>query len=181
MFKKMVFIVASAFLALCFTGCGDSAESPEIVVTNFLNAVKASDEETVSSLSHYDEDYFYFNDTSSISYVNQPIRENLAYEILSSDVQKDTATVTVSITNVDLSTVTENYISRMESLYLVGFFELPREQKEELQELTWVSAFEGNKETTITKEIDITLVKENSNWIVQIDKDLVLPVMGEFQ
>lgn len=175
MFKKMVFIVASAFLALCFTSCSDNAESPETVVTNFLNAVKASDAETISALSNYEHDYFDL-ETDVFPEQNKAIRENLMFEIISSDEQGDTATVVASITNVDGYAIFKEYETKTSGLSLVG---LSTEEIEKIWNDAWFSAFENNKKTPITTEINILLTKDSDHWIVSIDNALQFAIMGE--
>ena len=108
--------------------------------------------------------------------VNTLLQEpSLTFEILSSTEEGDTATVKVSITNVDMANAMSQAISEMISLAFAGLSEEELEQK---STEAMISAIANNKDTTYTKEVDISLVKGENNWLIVPDNDLADAITG---
>lgn len=178
MLKKFLAFLTTLAMVFAFVGCS-GGESPETAVTNYLTAFQNLDLETIDK---------YTNDTSeTIDTADDAISdleneetgkafvENLTFEILSSTEEGDTATVKVSITNVDMANAMSQAISEMISLAFAGLSEEELEQK---STEAMISAIANNKDTTYTKEVDISLVKGENNWLIVPDNDLADAITG---
>jgi len=66
-------------------------------------------------------------------------------------------------------------ISEMIPLAFAGLSEEELEQK---STETMISAIANNKDTTYTKEVDISLVKGENNWLIVPDNDLADAITG---
>ena len=66
-------------------------------------------------------------------------------------------------------------ISEMISLASAGLSEEELEQK---STEAMISAIANNKDTTYTKEVDISLVKGENNWLIVPDNDLADAITG---
>ena len=165
-------------MVFAFVGCS-GGESPETAVTNYLTAFQNLDLETIDK---------YTNDTSETTdtaddaisdleneETGKAFVENLTFEILSSTEEGDTATVKVSITNVDMANAMSQAISEMISLAFAGLSEEELEQK---STEAMISAIANNKDTTYTKEVEISLVKGENNWLIVPDNDLADAITG---
>ena len=163
MLKKFLAFLTTLAMVFAFVGCS-GGESPETAVTNYLTAFQSLDLETIDK---------YTNDTSETTdtaddaisdlendETGKAFVENLTFEILSSTEEDDTATVKVSITNVDMANAMSQAISEMIPLAFAGLSEEELEQK---STEAMISAIANNKDTTYTKEVDISLVRGENN------------------
>lgn len=178
MLKKFLAFLTTLAMVFAFVGCS-GGESPETAVTNYLTAFQSLDLETINK---------YTNDTSETTETaddaisdleneetGKAFVENLTFEILSSTEEEDTATVKVSITNVDMANAMSQAISEMIPLAFAGLSEEELEQK---STEAMISAIANNKDTTYTKEVDISLVKGENNWLIVPDNDLADAITG---
>lgn len=178
MFKKYFALLTSIFLLFSVVGCS-SGESPETAVTNYLNACKSMDRETIAKYTDgYAEDASDSAETAVDDLGEEAAKmlmDGLTYEILSSEENDGTATVKVSITNMDMSAVMSDAITQMFSLI---FSDITEEEMDEKTTEIFLSAMENNKDTTVTKEIDISLTKGEDIWLITPSDDLVDAITG---
>lgn len=172
MFKKCLAFLTLFVMVFTFVGCSGE-ESPETAVTNYLNACKNFDEETISKYTANTEE----NATESTNTATNDLgeeaakmlMEGLTYEILSSEENGDTATVKVSITNINMSIVMSDAITQLLPL---AFSNLSEEEMETQTSAVFISAIENNKETTITKEVELSLTKGENTWLITPSEEL---------
>lgn len=114
MYKKILyrlsfFLFLCSFCAVILSGCSANKNSPKGVVRKELNLIKNLDEETIESFSSYK----IFSESESLpAEIRQSALEamklffqNFSYKIEDTNITKDQAVVTVSITNIDARTL----------------------------------------------------------------------------
>ncbi len=172
--KKRFIILLSVIFLFGASACG-SKESPETAVTNYLNAFNTLDTETISLYSSEEYTGELLNDESGSAALSKEMLQNMSFEILSSEEKGDTATVTVSITNTDAAIVLSEYVSSAFGLIFSGLSE--EEMDAKMTELL-AAAFENNKESTVTNEVTLSLSKENDQWKVLPDEEMLDAILG---
>lgn len=178
MVKKFLAFLTTLVMVFAFAGCS-GGESPETAVSNYLKAFQTMDLETIEkytadaeNTTDATEDAISDLETDEMG---AAFVENLTFEILSSTQEEDTATVKVSITNVDMTNAMGKAISEMIPLAFAGLSEEELEQK---STEAMISAIANNKDTTLTKEVDVSLVKGENNWQVVPDDALADAITG---
>lgn len=178
MLKKTFGFLTTLVLLFAFAGCS-SEESPEMAVNNYLTAFQTVDLETIAKYTSDSNDTTdtaddaisdLENDKTGMAFV-----ENMTFEVLSSTQEDDTATVKVSITNVDMANAMGKAMTEMISLAFSG---LSEEEMEQRSTEIILSAITDNKDITLTKEVDISLVKGENNWLIVPNDDLVDAITG---
>ena len=179
MFKKLVVLLSTMVLMFSFVGCS-SMESPETAVTNYLTAFQTIDLETLAKYSGATDEATSSETTTSVEdltseELGKKLMGNMTFEILSSEKDGDTATVTASITNTDLFTVISASFSKMLPLAFSG---LSDEEMETSMNHILLSAIDSNKDKTVTKEVTIHLEKGENGWIIVPDDPLIDAING---
>lgn len=179
MFKKLVALLSTMVLMSSFVGCS-SMESPETAVTNYLTAFQTIDLETLAKYSGATDEAASSETTTSVEdltseELGKKLMGNMTFEILSSEKDGDTATVTASITNTDLFTVISDSFSKMLPLAFSG---LSDEEMETSMNHILLSAIDSNKDKTVTKEVTIHLEKGENGWIIVPDDPLLDAITG---
>lgn len=179
MFKKLVALLSTMVLMFSFLGCS-SMESPETAVTNYLTAFQTIDLETLAKYSGATDEAASSETTTSVEdltseELGKKLMGNMTFEILSSEKDGDTATVTASITNTDLFTVISDSFSKMLPLAFSG---LSDEEMETSMNHILLSAIDSNKDKTVTKEVTIHLEKGENGWIIVPDDPLLDAITG---
>lgn len=178
MLKKTIAFLTTLMILFTFAGCS-SEESPETAVNNYLTAFQTVDLETIAKYTSDSNDTTdtaddaisdLENDKTGMAFV-----ENMTFEVLSSTQEDDTATVKVSITNVDMANAMGKAMTEMISLAFSG---LSEEEMEQRSTEIILSAITDNKDITLTKEVDISLVKGENNWLIVPNDDLVDAITG---
>lgn len=155
-------------------------ESPETAVTNYLTAFQTIDLETLAKYSGATDEAASSETTTSVEdltseELGKKLMGNMTFEILSSEKDGDTATVTASITNTDLFTVISDSFSKMLPLAFSG---LSDEEMETSMNHILLSAIDSNKDKTVTKEVTIHLEKGENGWIIVPDDPLLDAITG---
>ena len=179
MLKKLVALLSIMVLMFSFVGCS-SMESPETAVTNYLTAFQTIDLETLAKYSGATDEAASNETTTSVEdltseELGKKLMGNMTFEILSSEKDGDTATVTASITNTDLFTVISDSFSKMLPLAFSG---LSDEEMETSMNNILLSAIDSNKDKTVTKEVTIQLEKGENGWIIVPDDPLLDAITG---
>lgn len=179
MFKKLVALLSTMVLMFSFVGCS-SMESPETAVTSYLTAFQTIDLETLAKYSGATDEAASSETTTSVEdltseELGKKLMGNMTFEILSSEKDGDTATVTASITNTDLFTVISDSFSKMLPLAFSG---LSDEEMETSMNHILLSAIDSNKDKTVTKEVTIHLEKGENGWIIVPDDPLLDAITG---
>lgn len=192
--KKFLLLLTTMVISFGVVACGDKnnasngydesevidmeeLEPEEIAVVGFLEAVKQAD---FAKINEYviEDDMMYSEDTTQDNTEEKIIFENITYKIkslvsldTSEEGNEGKATVGVEITNVDINTALQNYQQT------VG--EKTDMTKEEI--IAFVKeAIAQNKDTTITKKVDIDVIQVDEQWKVQTTEELIFALIGGF-
>ena len=138
---------------LCLTGC-NSANDPVPAVEDAIAAVRAYETEKM-------EEYWgkSFSNMRSGDPVAKKICGGIHYEIISSSVDGDKATVTVEIANTDMASLSADL---MNELYPDSHGSISANQTE--QQMALLLCRTGNKRISKTVEIELRL--EDGEWII---------------
>lgn len=178
---KMILIILS--VTLLVTGCSSTkpvsdivqAATPEDAIGSMFTALKTVDAPTFNSLVQYkrtkengvivETERFFGNvvDDENKTYL-AAVFEKLTYTIISSSDQTDEQiTITLEITNKDLSEINASDYSNSDNPIMA--------QVDAIKEVT----------ETITKTIDVDVVKSGAGWLVVIDDELRSALWGNKQ
>jgi len=182
--KKLLTLVAVVLLfSLMLTACG-KGEAPDEAVKNALTAVKNIDWKTVQKYFGTEE-LFNGSDSGDLTEDEETLRlifGNLDFNIISADVNKNTATVKTELTNVDMSKIFEEYFQEAMALALENAFAGDDAMSDEeleaqiFQLLIDLLEREGNE--TVTSTVDIKLSKQGNSWIIDADDEFLDAMMG---
>lgn len=175
--------------AVLLSACGAKSETPEAAAANALNAVKAVDMATIQKYFGSDTDLFNAGEqteetTSAEDKVFiESIVQNLSFEIVSSSIDGDKATVHVNITNTDMSAIFTQYMQSIFQEALQYAF-LPEEQRpsdEEMSQL-YMQRFQElmsqEDNPSVTTNLDMSLTKNENTWLITADPALLDAIFG---
>lgn len=181
-FKKLLSIFVTFMLAIVITGCG--AKSPTEVVSEKLNSVKSSESSEFSqvlngTLSSDDK-----NDTSKDSFgestkkIEESIK-NITYTINSETIDGDKAKVNVTVNGPDMTEALNQFIDKAFAEAFSQAFSgqtLSEEESNAKYDKMFAEILSEMKNTDRT--MDVELVKENSEWKVKNENDLVKLILN---
>ncbi len=161
-------------------------EQPAEAFTNAMNAIKALDQDTVDRYFSYDE-LMNSDESTSTTITDENIASffaKLDYNIVSSAINGDTATVTAEITNTDFAVVLDAYLNAVMKLAIEQSL-LPVEEKlsdEEAELAIQQLLFDAiaNEDQTTTVTIEVNLVKNNNSWTITMDDEFADAILGGF-
>ncbi len=173
--KKFTITLLAILMVLTLTACGNKAEA---AVKTFMENCKAGKLEEINKYEQQEvtsDEYQQF-------YVN--LFKNLEYTIEKSESKSsDEAIVTVTITNIDMSsaftTLFSDYIQWALGKVLSGQEVSDQEASDKMME-TLNNLIETNKGKTKTTTVDITVIKEDGKWNVKLDEKLFDAITGGF-
>lgn len=193
--KRMVSILLAVVMALSFTACGTKRESAQQVVEKALTAVQEMDWETAQSYWGTDA----FDEATDIAAENgadaetlaeaekllEPLAQHLSYTVTGSeeDEKAGTATVSVDITNINMSLVMAELIKNALSDALTYAF-MPADQQptqEELNEKYLANLTElitADDAETITTSVDIPLTLVDDQWQISSSEEAADAMLG---
>ncbi|WMI81792.1 hypothetical protein [Anaerotignum sp. MB30-C6] len=176
MLKKFLAICIILVMSLSCISCGKKIDSPEEVVTNYLNAIKSKDFETAKTYVMEENDQV-LSEMEEEELANEMIRifETLSFQVVSTKVNDSTATVKTTIKNIDMKPVMGDVISELFSL---AFSDLDEATLEAKQSEAFVNALEANKDTTIETEVEIQLEKGETGWLIIPNEKLADGITG---
>lgn len=173
MLKKLLSIILAVGMISSLSGCS-SMESAETSATNYLNAVKTQDLETISK--YRGEEVTAEESTDDFTqYMVDSLLENMTFEIVSSEENDDTATVTASISNVNMTVVISEMLANSISLL---FSDASEEDLNTAMQGFFITSFEKHIEDLVTKEVAIDMTKGEGYWIVNPSDELMDAICG---
>ena len=180
--KKILQVTLLCLLAISLVGC--FGPSPDSVVKDFFSAVKDGDFDAAAKYVKQDNRDEFRDELESA----QDLEDNksaellfskLSWEILSSSTEKNQAKVKAKITSIDIVRVVTDVMNKIMPLaFASAFDENANDKIEELTEQYFISAMSDPNAPTITSEATIKLVKENGDWLVVPDDDLLNAMTG---
>ena len=185
--KKLIplLLLCTVFLS----ACGAKNETPEAAATNALNAVKAVDMATIHKYFGSDTDLFNagqqteVNTSAEDKAFIETIVKNLTFEVVSSSIDGDKATVSVAITNTDMSAIFAQYLQVIfQEAFQYAF--LPEEQRPSEEEMAqlYMQRFQElmakEDNPTVTTNLDMSLTKNENTWLITADPALLDAIFG---
>lgn len=171
------------------SACGAKNETPEAAATNVLNAVKAVDMATIQKYFGSDTDLFNAgqqteeNTSAEDKAFIETIVKNLTFEVVSSSIDGDKATVSVAITNTDMSAIFAQYLQVIfQEAFQYAF--LPEEQRPSEEEMAqlYMQRFQElmakEDNPTVTTNLDMSLTKNENTWLITADPALLDAIFG---
>lgn len=186
--KKTLCLGLAIAMALGLAGCAQR-ESAQSVVQKAIDSVKIMDVETMQS--YWGNDQFKDIDNSgadaesddeSLSMMTLFVK-NLDYQIIESNEEKETATVKVQITNLDMSSIMSEFMSEAFKEALSYAF-LPEEQRPTDEDMNKMSndiltnLLEREDNPKVTNIVDITLSLRDNQWVINPSSDAVDAMLG---
>jgi hypothetical protein len=186
--KKTLCLGLAIAMALGLAGCAQR-ESAQSVVQKAIDSVKIMDVETMQS--YWGNDQFKDIDNSgadaesddeSLSMMTLFVK-NLDYQIIESNEEKETATVKVQITNLDMSSIMSEFMSEAFKEALSYAF-LPEEQRPTDEDMNKMSndiltnLLEREDNPKVTNTVDITLSLRDNQWVINPSADAVDAMLG---
>lgn len=182
--KKEISILLVLTFIFALTACAPAREKASDAVEKAITAIKEQDSESIEKYfgienpdDTLNEDEFFAEEEYFGLFV-----KNLSYEILESNENGDTATVKVSITNLDMGKVISAYISELFNIVIEYAF-VPEEEQptdEEMEKL-YVEKFASVMESdipTVTKTVDVTLTYSDGCWRIGDSKEFIDALLG---
>lgn len=174
--KKCLAVIVTLLMSLSLAACGQKIDPPDKVVENALTALKVSDFETAKTYFDVDpEESISEAETEQEDEIMVNIMQNLQYTIISTEENDDTATVKASIKNTNMSSVMSDYISEA---FTYAFSNLSDEEMDQKFTEILNTSLENNKDNLLEKEVDITLTKGETGWIITMNDDLIDAITG---
>jgi hypothetical protein len=192
--KKALSIFCIFVITFAFVSCSAN-ETPEQAVSKALTAVKELDkatiqkyfgeedlinkEETEEELDHKAEIEMLDDEDNFKLFV-----KNISFEILSSNIKDDKATVTAKITNIDMKPIFREYMRQAFSIAMSeAFFGDNEQDDEELQkemEQIFIDLLSDEENKKVTSTVEIKLSKDKNSWKIDADDVLLDAILGGF-
>ncbi|AFV03503.1 N-acetylmuramoyl-L-alanine amidase [Dehalobacter sp. UNSWDHB] len=161
-------------------------EQPGEAFANAMDAIKVMDQDTADRYFSYDN-FNDYDEPADITITDEDIAllfAKLDYNIVSSEINGDTATVTAEISNTDFAAVLDAYIDAVvrfgvEQALLPEAEQLSDEEAEKVIMQLLFDAI-ANEDQTTTTTIEVNLVKNNNSWTISMNDQLADAIMGGF-
>ena len=154
-------------------------ETPEKTVDGMLNSLKNADFESVNKYINYDEvvnQSEMLKDSEMDQETQSLLFNKLSWKIMSITKEADKASVEVEITNKDFEQIISNYTQEALKIAFSGESFTEEEQNNKLKE-----QLKNDQIQTKTVNTTIQLIKQEGNWKVQADENLVKALLPGLQ
>lgn len=181
-FKKLLSIFVTCILAIAITGCG--TKNPTEVVMEKLDSLKADDSSEFSqvfngTLSSDDKNKDSKDSFSESTKKMEESIKSITYIINSETIDGDKAKVNVTVNGPDMAEALNQFIDKAFSETFSQAFSgqtLSEEESNAKYDKMFVEILNGMKNTDRT--MDIELVKENGEWTIKDENDLVKLILN---
>ncbi len=154
-------------------------ETPEKTVDGMLNSLKNADFESVNKYINYDEvvnQSEMLKDSEMDQETQSLLFNKLSWKIMNITKEADKASVEVEITNKDFEQIISNYTQEALKIAFSGESFTEEEQNNKLKE-----QLKNDQIQTKTVNTTIQLIKQEGNWKVQADENLVKALLPGLQ
>lgn len=154
-------------------------ETPEKTVDGMLNSLKNADFESVNKYINYDEvvnQSEMLKDSEMDQETQSLLFNKLSWKIMNITKEADKASVEVEITNKDFEQIISNYTQEALKIAFSGESFTEEEQNNKLKE-----QLKNDQIQTKTVNTTIQLIKQEGNWKVQADENLVNALLPGLQ
>ncbi len=154
-------------------------ETPEKTVDGMLNSLKNADFESVNKYINYDEvvnQSEMLKDSEMDQETQSLLFNKLSWKIMNITKEADKASVEVEITNKDFEQIISNYTQEALKIAFSGESFTEEEQNNKLKE-----QLKNDQIQTKTVNTTIQLIKQEENWKVQADENLVKALLPGLQ
>jgi hypothetical protein len=184
-FKKVLSVLLLTTLIFSLIGCSKMPK-PDVSVSGFFDALKKQDVTTAAKFIKSDTKSGLNYDNVEQEKVVKEVFSKLDYQIESSDVKGDNATVKAKITSVDLVKITGKMISDLLPTFMAQALSGNQTSDEESQKLVdqyFSNSINDPKAEMTATEITINLVKsdDKKSWIIVPNDDLLNAMTGNLQ
>lgn len=189
--KKIIAAVAALIMILGLCGCDISITKPEDVVQEFMEAMKNKDEDVLILYSNNADLNLLLHDIGGqeqMDIMYEGLMQNMTWEIagVKVDKKKGTASVELSVSNSDFSTVLTTYQA-----------EAVKYTKDNLQKESFTKEFMGEEcmrifaqsvqsaaieDTAQTQNITVNLTKnDNYGWDMELTDEMMALILGNIE
>ena len=154
-------------------------ETPEKTVDGMLNSLKNADFESVNKYINYDEvvnQSEMLKDSEMDQETQSLLFNKLSWKIMNITKEADKASIEVEITNKDFEQIISNYTQEALKIAFSGESFTEEEQNNKLKE-----QLKNDQIQTKTVNTTIQLIKQEGNWKVQADENLVKALLPGLQ
>ena len=154
-------------------------ETPEKTVDGMLNSLKNADFESVNKYINYDEvvnQSEMLKDSEMDQETQSLLFNKLSWKIMNITKEADKASVEVEITNKDFEQIISNYTQEALKIAFSGESFTEEEKNKKLKE-----QLKNDQIQTKTVNTTIQLIKQEGNWKVQADENLVKALLPGLQ
>ncbi len=183
-FKKLMPVILITFLSISLTGC---SAKPDETVKDFFEALKQQDIQKASSFVKYNSS----QKDLKIDKFESKEQEKMIKDVLSKvdyslgEVNKDgdTATVKVSVTAIDLGSITTKTIGELLPTLMAQSFSEEKVDEKKQQEVIIQHMLNSINDPNAAKtktDVTIKLVKDGKEWLIEPNEQLADALTGNF-
>jgi len=190
--KTLLNVTLISIICLSLFSACSQGESPKEAVAKALTATKSLDEAGMKNYFTYEELMSFDTSNKNKDTKKQTVQDKeksklffskLNYKIVSSSVEKDTATVKTEITNLDMKSIMEEYFTQalklaMDNAFLPEDKQIKKDELDKKMEQILIDMISKKDNKTVTTTVNIKLVKTEKKWKIKMDKELQDAITG---
>lgn len=193
--KIIIAIVVIIALILGIYGVMFSLRKKEALETvdHLFTAIASGNKDEINNYMNYDELMENVNneeeasteeDEATTQVVNQ-LFQDVSYEVISSDIKFNHATIKVNVSNKNVGVIFQNYFAKAVELAFSGAFGGNTETEMNNELMTYLQQqVESDEIEKLTNEVTLDMERKDGTWKVDCDKEefvnAVLPGMKSF-
>lgn len=180
--KKVLSILITIAMVFALVACSNAG--PDDTVSNYLDSYKNGDLEEIDKYfldsADSDEAEIIDNEDPEVDAAMENAYSKLTYEILDTNIDGDSAIVETEITAPNLGIVMTELIQEAMPLALASAFSEDEDDDDmdALMNTMLIDKLNSEDLPMNTKTVDINLVKENENWLIDVDHALLDAMTG---
>lgn len=154
-------------------------------IDKMFEALKSGDENQIKEYINIEDAIDENEEKSEAAEMEKIMMKNLNHEVISMDCKLNQCTAKLKVTNKDLKTIFQNYMTKAISLAFSQITDsISDEEIESELKKFFEEQYDSDNIENVSTEITINLKKEKGKWIVSCDEnalvDAILPGYREF-